>query len=314
MSGIFISYRRDDQAGFAGRLADALVSVFGADNVFRDIEDIHPGEDFVLALERQLASVDVMLVMIGPAWLSTSRNGGRRLDEADDFVRREIEAGLKSGKAVLPVLVGGATMPAEKNLPLAITGLARRQALILSDAGWTSDVARLVETIRPCMPAARRRAPTFRWSRAVAAGLVLIALLAIGFKAYWPDRSERGPAPASAEVAASLAGRWEASVKYDWGAEHAERFELRTDNGEVRGTASFLGVPRMIEQGRLSGERVDFVTHSQEVMGDGLGREVTHRYLGILKGGELRVVLESSGGHSAHVPVEFVARRVPAGA
>jgi hypothetical protein len=313
MPGIFISYRRDDQAGFAGRLADALVSVFGADNVFRDIEDIHPGEDFVLALERQLATVDVMLVMIGPAWLGNSRNGGRRLDESDDFVRREIEAGLQSGKAVLPVLVGGATMPAEKDLPPAIAGLARRQALILSDAGWTSDVARLVETIRPCLPAARRLAPTFRWWRG-AVGLALVALLAFGFKAYWPDRSGRGAEPASAELAASLTGRWEARVKYDWGAEHAERLDLRVDNAEVHGTASYLGVPRTIAEGRLAGERLDFITHSQEVMGDGPGREVTHRYRGILKDGELYFVLESGGGHRAHTPVEFIARRTPPGA
>ena len=313
MSGIFISYRRDDQAGFAGRLADALVSAFGADNVFRDIEDIHPGEDFVLALERQLASVDVMLVMIGPAWQTASREGGRRLDEADDFVRREIEAGLKSGKVVLPVLVGGATMPAEKDLPAAIAGLARRQALILSDAGWTSDVARLVETIRPCLPAARRLAPIFRWLRAAAAGLVLIALLAIGFSAIREHRSGRGPEPASGEFAAGLAGRWEARVKYDWGAEQVERFDLRVEGAEVHGTAAYLGVPRIIEQGRLTGERLDFVTHSQEVMGDSPAREVTHRYRGVLKGGELHFVLESGGGHSTHIPVEFVARRAPGG-
>lgn len=313
MSGIFISYRRDDQAGFAGRLADALVSVFGADNVFRDIEDIHPGEDFVLALERQLAAVDVMLVVIGPAWLTASREGLRRLDEADDFVRREIEAGLKSGKAVLPVLVGGATMPAEKDLPPAIAGLARRQALALSDARWASDVAQLVDTIRPYLPVARRLAPTFRWSRA-AVGLALLALLAVGIKAYWSDRSGRVPAPASAELAASLAGHWEARVKYDWGAEHAERFDLQVEGSELHGTASYLDVPRTIVEGRLTGERLDFVTHSQEIMGDGPAREVTHRYRGVLKGGKLHFVLESGGGHSAHTPVEFFAHRARDGA
>ena len=147
MSGIFISYRRDDQAGFAGRLADALEARFGADNVFRDIEDIHPGDDFVVAIDQHLASVDVMLVLIGPAWLTLSRNGVRRLDEPDDFVRMEIAAGLKSGKTVLPVLLDGATMPAEKDLPPSISALARRQAMRLTDAGWASDVARLVAAL-----------------------------------------------------------------------------------------------------------------------------------------------------------------------
>lgn len=312
MSGIFISYRRDDQAGFAGRLADALTSTFGADNVFRDIEDIHPGEDFVAALERQLASVDVMLVMIGPAWLTTSRNGVRRLEEADDFVRREIEAGLKSGKPVLPVLVGGAMMPAEKELPPAIAGLARRQAFILSDTGWASDVARLAQTVKPFLPASRRQVPNFRriW---VLGGVALVGMLALGLKTCLPERGDSVPQTVSTGMASNFAGRWEASVKYDWGAEHAERFDLRIDGGEVHGTASYLGVARTVEQGRLAGERVDFVTHTQETLGDGPGREVTHRYRGVLTEGQLKFSLESGGGHTAHTPVEFIARRSPSG-
>ncbi len=308
MPGIFISYRRDDQAGFAGRLADALVSTFGADNVFRDIEDIHPGEDFVVAIEQQLAAVDVMLVVIGPAWLTVSRNGMRRLDEPDDFVRREIEAGLKSGKAVLPVLVGGAAMSAEKDLPPAMAALARRQSFILSDVGWTSDVARLVETIKPFFPASRRPAQRSRLLWGLAA-LAVIVLLAVGLTGNWPERSSAGPTPVSSELAQSLSGRWLATVKYDWGAEHAERFDLRVENGEVHGTASYLRVARTVEQGAIKGEQLNFVTHSQEVAGDGPGREVTHRYLATLKAGELHFVLESGGGLSVHTPVEFVARR-----
>jgi hypothetical protein len=307
MSGVFISYRRDDQAGFAGRLADVLVSTFGADNVFRDIEDIHPGEDFVVAIEKQLAAVDVMLVMIGPAWLTVSRNGIRRLDEPDDFVRREIEAGLKSGKAVLPVLVGGAAMPAEKDLPPSMAALARRQSFILSDIGWTAEVARLVEVIKPYFPASHRPARHLGvlWGLAV---LAVIGLLAIGLRGNWPGQAADSP-NVTAELAQSLSGRWLATVKYDWGAEHAERFELRPENGEVHGTASYLRVVRTVEQGVIKGEQLNFITHSQETVGDGPGREVTHRYRATLKAGELHFVLESGGGHSTHTPVEFVARR-----
>lgn len=304
MSGIFISYRRDDLAGFAGRLADALASVFGADNVFRDIEDIHPGQDFVLTIEQQLKSVDVMLVMIGPAWLTVSRNGVRRLDEPDDFVRREIQAGLASGKVVLPVLVDGASMPAEKDLPPAIGVLARRQSFVLSDTAWGSDVARLVELIKSFFPVRRRFPMPWRL-----AGLALVVLLAIGLKIYWPERSTDVAGRESAELAQNLSGRWVAQVKYDWGAEHAERFELRWANGEVHGTASYLGLARMVEQGRQEGGQVSFITHSQEVLGEGTSREVTHRYRGVFKQGEWHFVLESSGGHTAHTPVEFVARR-----
>lgn len=308
MSGVFISYRRDDQAGFAGRLADALEARFGADNVFRDIEDIHPGEDFVSVIDAQLESVDAMLVLIGPAWLTASRDGGRRLDEPDDFVRMEIEAGLKSGKAMFPVLLGGAAMPAEKDLPPSIAALARRQALTLSDAGWTADVARLVAVLEPLLPAVQRRA-TRPWRVWGGVALVLMVLLFVGLKGFRPVRTAPVPSLVTAEMAQSLAGRWQAQVKYDWGAEHAERFELRLENGEVHGTASYLGVARTIEQGTLRNAQLSFVTRSQETLGDGPAREVTHRYRAQLKAGELQVVLESGGGHSVHPPVEFIARR-----
>ena len=81
------------------------------------------------------------------------------------------------------------------------------------------------------------------------------------------------------------------------------------ENGEVLGTASYLGLPRMVEQGQLKGEHLSFFTRSQEVLGDGPGKAVTHRYRGVLRQDELRFTLESGGGHSVHAPVAFVARR-----
>ena len=88
MARIFLSYRRDDSAGFAGRLADAMESEFGAGSVFRDVDDIRPGEDFVQAIESHLRDVGAVLVMIGPRWLDAGADGRRRLDDADDFVRQ----------------------------------------------------------------------------------------------------------------------------------------------------------------------------------------------------------------------------------
>jgi len=303
MPGLFISYRRDDQPGYAGRLADALESAFGADNVFRDIEDIRPGDDFVVVLQKQLKGIDVMLVMIGPAWLTTSRDGVRRLDEPEDFVRMEIETGLRSGKPVLPVLVGGAVMPTEEDLPAAIRALARRQAIVLSDSGWSSDVARLADSIRPFLPARRHLSlsPALLWGLV---GIALLALLAAGLKSYWPGSSATPPA----EIALDPTGRWTARIKYDWGAVHEETFVLKLENGEVHGTASYLRVARTVEQGQLQADRLSFITRSQEVLGEA-SRELTHRYRGQLKAGELHFVLESSGGQLPHDPVEFIARR-----
>ncbi len=309
MAVIFISYRRGDQPGFAGRLADALATTFGADNVFRDIEDIHPGEDFAATIRSQLQTVGVMLVLIGPAWLTASNNGVRRLDEPEDFVRLEIEAGLQSGKPVLPVLIGGVSMPAEKELPPSIGALARRQALVLSDASWASDLARLVQSIKPLLPL-RRRLPLRSGLTWGVAAIGLIALLVFGFKTRWPDSAATKPGQATAQIAQNLPGRWTAEVKYDWGAVHKETFELRLEQGEVRGSATYLRLARSVEQGRLLNDRIEFITHSQEALGDAPVREVTHRYRGVVKPGELHLTLESSGGHSTHPPVQFVARRV----
>jgi len=304
MPGLFINYRRDDQPGYAGRLADALESSFGADKVFRDIEDIRPGDDFVVALQKQLADIDVMLVVIGPAWLTSSRDGVRRLDEPEDFVRMEIETGLKSGKPLLPVLVGGAVMPTEEDLPAAISALARRQAIVLSDAGWSSDVTRLIESVRHFLPARRRLSgrPALLWGLT---GIALLALLATGLKAYWPGTPNTPPAA----IALDPSGRWTARITYDWGAEHDETFDLKLENGEVRGTASYLRVPRIVEQGQVQADRLSFTTRSEEVLGDAR-RELTHRYRGQLKASELHFVLESSGSQLPHESVEFIARRI----
>jgi hypothetical protein len=305
MAGLFISYRREDLPGFAGRLADALEAEFGAENVFRDIEDIRPGDDFAEVIERQLREVDALLVVIGPSWLTASRDGIRRLDEADDFVRQEIRVGLESGKPVLPVLIGTGAMPAETDLPADIRHLARRQAIVLSDSNWATDVARLVDLLRPLLPPRRHR--TARRSRLIGlAGLIAIAAIAL-FGAKW--FLNRAPAD-QARQAAQLDGRWRAEVRYDWGESHPEVFEFTVAHGEVHGTASYLRVARTIEEGRLQAGRLVFATHSREMQGDGPGREVTHRYRGKVVGNELHVVLESSGGISQHSPVDFIAVRI----
>lgn len=145
MRGIFISYRRDDAAGHAGRLFDGLKERFGAERVFMDVSDLRPGEDFVAALDRALAEADVVLAVIGPRWLDAAdASGRRRLDDPDDFVRRELTAALASDGHVIPVLVHGARMPAAESLPAPLRALARRQAIALTDTRWESDVRDLV--------------------------------------------------------------------------------------------------------------------------------------------------------------------------
>ncbi len=147
MGTLFISYRRDDSQGFAGRLEDDLSERFGDAQVFRDRE-IPAGTDFAAHLERNLAEAEVVLVVIGPNWLNArDAAGGRRLDAPQDWVRREIMLALTTDVAVVPVLVGGATMPATDDLPAALAPLAGRQGFMLSDHRWPQELDELADQL-----------------------------------------------------------------------------------------------------------------------------------------------------------------------
>ncbi len=160
MPGIFVSYRRDDSQGFAGRLADDLADMLGSDRVFRDIE-IPVGSDFTDVLHRAIAACDILLVVIGRRWASASRHGYRsRLFEPTDWVRTEIEAAFAQGKQVVPVLVGGAEMPTAADMPESIGRLARLQAAFLSDRNWDGEVRELAQRLQGLCPSlARGSAP-----------------------------------------------------------------------------------------------------------------------------------------------------------
>ncbi len=146
---IFISYRREDAAGEAGRLHDNLVSSFGSSQVFMDVVNLQPGDDFVEEIKDAVGACDVLVAVIGRRWLSTEHtSGGRRLDEPEDSVRLEIEASLERNVRVVPALVAGAAMLRSSELPESIAALAGRQAVELSHLRWAHDVGRLVEAIK----------------------------------------------------------------------------------------------------------------------------------------------------------------------
>jgi hypothetical protein len=158
MSGVFVSYRRSDSAGHSGRLMDALVEGFEPQQLFRDIEAIEAGADFVEAINRAVADSSVMLVVIGPQWLTAQTSDGkRRIDQDNDFVRLEIEAALSLDLRVIPVLVGGASMPSAEELPASLKPLARRQAQEISDRRWDYDVDQLFATMEKIRGVARRK-------------------------------------------------------------------------------------------------------------------------------------------------------------
>jgi TonB family protein len=145
---IFICYRREDTIAYAGRLYDRLSSHFGTDRVFMDIDAIQPGEDFVEVLERRVGACDALIAVIGKDWLdSRDVDGRRRLDDPEDYVRREIVAALERKVRVIPALVEGARMPRSSDMPPEISGLARRNAIEITDWAFHVNVTRLIETL-----------------------------------------------------------------------------------------------------------------------------------------------------------------------
>jgi hypothetical protein len=289
---VFISYRREDAGGHAGRLEDGLERAFGPGSAFRDVVDLRPGEDYLQVLTERVAGAVAVLVVIGPRWLTVERDGKPRLEREDDVVRQEVEVALASGKPVIPVLVGGASMPEALMLPPSLAGLARFQAMSLSEAGWEADLARLAGVLAPLL--ARPRLPGRRnW---------LLAALGVAFlagAAGWWWWQQRGPDPA---------GTWRAEVRYDWGDRHQEQFVFERFAGRWRGTASFLGYPRPILNLEVRGRALHFETRSMVTMGSET-REQTHRYAGELEDDRLRLVLTTEGDFASHAPLRFTARR-----
>lgn len=203
-ANIFINYRREDSAGHAGRLFDALSSHF-AGRLFMDVDTLEPGVDFVEAIEQAVGSCEVLIVIIGREWLTIEDQAGRRrLDNPGDFVRLEVESALARKIRVIPVLVQDAPMPRAEELPESLVRLARRNAIELSDARWAYDVDRLARTIQdileespapapspaPVVPAAAKATGARAWPLSLAA-LVLVAAVVLVSLA-WTRRTPGG--------------------------------------------------------------------------------------------------------------------------
>ena len=151
MARIFISYRRQDSPSMTGRIYDKLEDVFGRDKVFRDIDDIGAGQDFRAKLAQEIGKSDILLVIIGPKWENiTDNQGNRRLENPNDFVRIEVEEGLKSSKKiVIPVLVENTPMPSPEALPKSMRELCYRNAIsVRQDPDFHNDMQKLVSEIR----------------------------------------------------------------------------------------------------------------------------------------------------------------------
>ena len=214
---IFISYRREDTGGWAGRVADCLIAIFGKNNIFFDVDTINPGSNFVQALNDRAANCDVLLAVIGKNWLrAEDAKGRRRLSNPEDFVRVEIAAALKRKIRIIPILVSGTRMPQSNELPADLADLAEREAVEIADNGFHSTMERLIPILiregkrrrgvaRPARPVASSRLPEtpahirsskarrlavwFRTHRLISGMLFLLALLTFSPVWYRPRSS-----------------------------------------------------------------------------------------------------------------------------
>jgi tetratricopeptide (TPR) repeat protein len=175
MENLFISYRRDDSAAYAGRICDHMNSLIGGRRVFMDVEDIQPGQNFAQAIENTLASCSHVLVVIGPRWHEILQVRAQRSEE--DYVLHEIVAALTKKKTVVPVFVGGATAAALTVLPQALSDLSFHQAVELHDSSFSDDCTRLAGKLGLTSSAWQR---PFVWL-ALAAVLGLLVLFAAQF-------------------------------------------------------------------------------------------------------------------------------------
>lgn len=149
MPGVFISYRRRDTDGHAGRLAEELRERYGEERVFIDVDSIGGGVDFEQRIEQALDASDVALVLIGYQWLGRREGAMARISEPEDWVRREVATVLRRADVtVVPVLVEGAPLPGPDQLPPDLERLPRLQAGELSTRDWDYQFARLCDLPR----------------------------------------------------------------------------------------------------------------------------------------------------------------------
>jgi len=220
MGSIFLSYRREDSEGQAGRLYDDLVAVFGSDSVFMDVTAIQPGRDFRKSIDQSLNSCGVFLSLIGRSWLTAKDTSGqRRLDDPADFVRIETGAALKRDIPVIPVLVQGASAPKPDQLPDDLKELAFRNAVELTHARWDSDIQVLISALRPLIsqpgpkaePERVQRGSKPRVTKYVVAIAVLLVIV-IGLALYFRPVNKVVDRPVSPPVETTTTAAVDASL------------------------------------------------------------------------------------------------------
>lgn len=149
---LFVAYRRVDAPGHAGRVGERLIAHFGPGQVFKDVESLPIGVDFVDVIREKLQQAFAMVVIIGPRWA-----GDQRLSDPEDLHREEIRTATQRGIHIVPVLVNGASMPRKEEVPEDLWPMLRRMAVEITDTRWDYDVGKLLQNLDEALAKSPRR-------------------------------------------------------------------------------------------------------------------------------------------------------------
>lgn len=249
---IFINYRRQTDAGIAGRVYDSLSLVLPGVSIFMDVDKLSPGDDFEKKLDETLASCDVLLAIIGPTWASILDNSGKtRIHNVDDYVRKELRSALGKDVRVIPILVGGAEMPNAAELPSDLAALSKRQAMEIRHERFKADVDALAQAIAPFTSTMRNQ----RWPVVAIAAASIIAVGAAGglyllrsnehkfdggAAVRAPSNQDSGPAWTDWMDRATYQREFDRQVKNEW---YPRLIEARLQDGVVMYRAVYAPFP-----------------------------------------------------------------------
>jgi hypothetical protein len=249
---VFISYRREDAAGHAGRLYDRLKARFPG-RVFMDVGEIAPGSDFVEAIERGVGECKALVAIIGNSWLHEDR-----LRDSSDFVRLEIATALKRGIRVVPVLVRGAHMPTASDLPQDLASLLRRQAISISDEDWESGCERLVQALSQDLGPTEKTWTDNRIALVSFAVGIVVVVGCLLLRSYWlggaPPPSPNSTLPTvDVGTQSKAAGDYSKALGNSYGAATSKLDEIsRKIAGEDKPGLNPVGVWELKKQGGVN--------------------------------------------------------------
>jgi len=244
---IFISYRRQDTPGETGRLADALSQHFREDQIFRDIERLEPGADFVDEIGKRLQTCEVMLAVIGPDWLGIRDGQPSRIQEPNDWVSIELATALKRNIRVVPILVNGGKLPLPEELPTELQPLLRRHTYEISEKRWKYDTDQLINFLIQSVgltpkPTEKKKAaikkPLFKrkafW--VIFSGLILATVLFF----ITTGKDTRTSAASYPAYKDSILGTWAATFFEPTGSSRRKEIITYSDGGHLSGTVNIL--------------------------------------------------------------------------